>query len=249
MKRRITVLFVATVFLPGMLYAGPIYDLSTLSVGGKVTNLGTGAVPLPLSPITAQAFKKNAMGLWVATNLIARNEGEDHGLGVCSEGVAASGNPCHIGGTGGGDVNELSQMTKEEAILLTLAPGWHWTELWVSSLDSGDSPGTSDKDGKEAGKIYWGSSTDVATLLGGPSFNFEFTQFGSAVEGNILGLPGAGVFNAASQSVLFRPNGLLGENNDYLVYGASATNPVPEPATLTLMGLGIAGAAARRRRR
>ena len=173
--------------------------------------------------------------------LIARNETDDKGLGVCTEGADAS--SCNIGGTGGGDYNELSQLVNEEAILLTLAPGWTWSELWVSSLDTGGTGGT------EEGRLYWGDVPDVATLLAGSS-SFHFVAGGlpsSGVEGK-LSLPSGFNFNA--RYVLFRPDGAIGsrENNDYLVWGATATS-VPEPGTLTLLGLGLAGVRFARRRK
>ncbi|MEP6593240.1 MAG: PEP-CTERM sorting domain-containing protein [Acidobacteriota bacterium] len=229
---------------PSVVEAGPIY-FSTLSAG-TVTNLGTGAVAIPGAHVTAQALKQNrTSGVWGPSTLIARNETDDHGLGVCSEGLAN----CNIGSTGGGDRNELSQLTTEEAILLSLEPGWNWSELWVSSLDSGDgAAGAVGQDGNEAGRVFWGNSSTITALLGGPSFGFQHSDFGGLEEGNILALSAAGAFDMTSRYVLFRPDGVLGANNDYLVYGAAVT-PVPEPGTLTLVALGLAAAWRGARRR
>jgi len=230
--------------LPGTLYAGPIFDFSTLSVGGKVTDLGTGSTTV--GPVTAQGFKL-ASGTWTASHLIARNEsGAEMGLGVCSEGSTN----CHIGSTGNGDYNELSQLTNDEAILLTLAPGWKWSQLWVSSLDSGDGPGLSGTvNGKESGIVFWGSSNSVSTLLSGSHFSFAYPDVGTDASGDILGLSAASSFDDSARYVLFRPNGPLGANNDYLVWGAAAVQTVPEPGTLALFALGATVARAARRRR
>jgi hypothetical protein len=226
----------AALALPQTALAGPLYDFSTLSAGGKVTSLGTGTSTI--GPVSAQAFYFN--GAWVAGTLIARNEGGlvDDGLGVCSPGDASH---CSIGSTGGGDWNELSQLTDEEAILFSLAPGWTWSELWISSLDSG---GTGDS---EEGRLYFGNSSDVATLLTSSSFDFTFGEL-PQVYGDVLTLASSSSFDPTARYLLWRPDGANGDNNDYLVWGASATQTVPEPASMMLFGVGLAGLVARRRK-
>src|SRR4051812_14975240 len=131
--------------VPGAAAADPIYDFSTLAPGGLVTSLGTSTT---LGPITASAYYDNG-GTWTSITLIARNEGTaDAGLGVCSPGES-----CNIGTTGAGDANELSQLNNNEAILLNLASGSNWLDLYVSSLDSG---GTNNQ---EQGMVYWGNTS------------------------------------------------------------------------------------------
>lgn len=223
--------------------AGPLLDFSTLAVGGNITNLGTGAKSV--GAVTAQAYQKSS-SVWSAARLIARNETNDHGLGVCSS-AEYSASLCNVGSTGGGDWNELSQLYNTEAIMLTLAPNWKWSQLWVSSLDGG---GTG---GGETGKIYWGNSSDPATLISqatsqGKTFTFESGQFANgAVEGNILSLAQASIFDKSAKYVLFMPGGSKGDNEDYLLYGAGAN--VPEPGIAALLLLGAAAGLRLRHRR
>src|SRR4051812_21839500 len=95
--------------LPQSAAAGPIYDFSTLAPVNVITSLGSSTT---LGPVSAAAYYNNGT-TWTSTTLIGRNEGiDDSGLGVCSPGEA-----CNIGGAGGGDANELSQLENNEAIL------------------------------------------------------------------------------------------------------------------------------------
>jgi hypothetical protein len=232
--------------LPVVLSASPIIDFSDwTSPSGKATNLGTQET---FGPITARAFKRDSVtGIWSSSILIARDETGDHGLGVCSEGLS----DCSIGSTDGGDQNELSQLEESEAILLSLAVGWQWSEVWVSSLDG---QGTG---GSEEGRLHWGNAADIPSLLGEPSFSFGYPAFGgSKVEGNVLALMTPGLFDLDARHLLFVNDGVEGENNDYLVFGATPARasvqpvePVPEPGTLLLMGAGWMAAAFGRCRR
>jgi len=221
--------------LPAAGAAGPIHNFASLSPGAN-TSLGSGLVSV--GPVTAQGFSFKS-GVWAPDVLIARNVTNDHGLGVCSETPLSD---CRLGGFGAGDWNELSQLEYPEAILFSIADGFRWTELWVSSLDGGGTGGT------EEGRVHWGNSSAIASLLGGPSFAFDFGNFGAAVEGDILSLAAAAAFDPDARYVLFVPDGTVGQNNDYLVWGAS-TEPVPEPGTLFLLGTGAAALARARGRR
>jgi hypothetical protein len=208
--------------------AGPIHDFSP----GAEATLGPSLV---VGPVTAEAFYYDTVGgVWTSTNLTRRNVANDHGLGVCS-----AGETCTY--PGDGDDNELSQLTNTEAIRFTLAPGYVWDGLWLSSLDSG---GT---DNAENGKVYWGNSPSIAALLGGPSASFKYPAFaGTAVEGE---LTIAGFDNTAKYVVFLPGSGTStkGSNEDYLVWGAD-TKAVPDGATtVSLLGLALVGLGALRR--
>lgn len=220
--------------------AGPVIDFSTIA-GGNNTSLGSST---SLGGIAITAYESNFS---TTSTLWLRKEGpSDDGLGVCS-----SKETCPMGGSGGGDVNELSNESQVEWIVLQRPTNEKWAELWVSSLDSG---GTG---GNETGTLYWSNT------LGDLSnhFTFSFNDFNPGVDGNILGLLQASGFDPFAKYVMFRAGtdgqgASSDDNNDYLVWGATLaacpdchTENVPEPLTLSLFGGGLAGAAILRRRK
>ena len=164
-----------------------------------------------MNGVRADAFYLNGSSyLTTNTTLYERNETNDHGIGVVSNGEIAS---------QGGDVNELSNQLNLEVIRLQKASGDKWTSLWVSSLDNGGSGG------QEMGTLYWSNSAnpDLSTLSGS-SFTFKYGNFGTSVEGDLLTLHPAN-FDSSANYLFFRagPNS-CGTNNDYLVWKATTGN-------------------------
>jgi hypothetical protein len=141
-------------------------------------------------------------------------------------------------------VNELSQLTNTERIVLSLAEGYQYSDVWLSSLDD-TLPG-----GVESGRMYWGN--DLNTILASPFQSFMFPAFGgSLVEGQLALTSPAGV--ASSRLLAFVPgNGVstTGANEDYLVWGVGATaTSVPDGGSaVALLGLGLLGLSTLRRK-
>lgn len=204
------------------------FDFTLLNGGAQ----GLLATSVSHNGVVASAFHTN---LTTATNLWLRNVPNDHGLGVCSEGATA----CN---TGGGDVNELDNNGLQEMILLERPDAFHWTSLWVSSLDSGGTGGS------EEGLIRWGD--DLNNLTG--SFQFGFGNFGGSVEGDLFAIAAfVAAFDPDAKYILFSHPGNVGDNNDYLVWKGALDEgefDAPEPGTLALLGIAAFGLALRRRR-
>jgi hypothetical protein len=205
-----------------------VFDFTTL--GANNTLLADTVV---VNGVTARGFQSN---LSTPAHLWLRNDTNDHGLGVCSEGASCA--------RGGGDVNELDNHGTPEFIVLQRPDGTYWTQLWVSSLDSGGSGGS------EEGLLVWGNSL-VELMAGTNAFQFASGTF-AGVEGDILSLAVASGFNPDALYVLFTHPAGVGDNNDYLVWRGAYNEGrflVPEPGTLTLLGAAAALAALRRRTR
>lgn len=207
------------------------------STGGNNTNLGQTE---NVGGVVANAFVGSPTGAaYVATDLWRRNQTNDHGFGVCSEGNAS----CL---SGGGDVNELDNMNSDELIQLVRPDGQTWSAFQLSSLD-----GDGDAGGGENGIAYFSNTaltsgtTTLATLSAAALSSISFAFAGGTVEPLFNG------FTAAQQTAKYiyfvaggGPNG--GVNNDYLVYGVST---VPLPGAALLFGTALAGLGWARQRR
>ncbi|MCP2728672.1 SdrD B-like domain-containing protein, partial [Limnofasciculus baicalensis] len=193
--------------------------LSDFGLGTDDTNLGQ---TVTVNGVKADAFYINSGYQTTNTVLWQRNETNDHGLGVWSNGEP---NPI----TSGGDVNELSNQLNQEVIRLTKTAGEQWTSLWVSSLDGGGSGGA------EKGTLYWSNSATPTLNTLTTKFTFQYGDFGSSVEGNILGLTQSASFDKNAQYLFFvaGPN-TAGTNNDYLVWKATTASGTTLTNTATV---------------
>ena len=185
------------------------FDFTSLLPSGVTTGYDPGH-SATVNGITASAYYYDntaSTPQWKDADLWIRNEApNDQGLGVCSPGEPY----CSPSNTsGGGDSNELSQEAFQEVIVLQRPAGYSWSDLLVSSLDSG---GTN---GAEAGTIYWSSDNiaDINTFLnntiaGSNSASFSYGTGGPTnneidTNGNVLALNNAASFDPNAKYAVF----------------------------------------------
>ena len=231
-------MLVATVALVSQaIQAAPItYDFSSLATapGGNLEVSTT-----TLGPITINAYYFTAAGSWSAANIFVRNESGENGLGVCSPGESNCGpvgtGPGSFRG-GGGDYNELSNEVNIELIGLTLAAGWNWDQVFLSSLDcNGHSPCTSTY--AEDAFLYYSSVVNPNDRTG--SNTVQITHYYASGTNSSPSIAITGLAQYAN-TLFFDTTGATGTNNDHLIWKAQVEQ-VPEPGTIALVGLGLVG--------
>ena len=196
-----------------------------------------GLSTLTVDGITAEALTYGGGTSYSASTFWLRKNSNDNGLGVCSTGE----NCGRANTTGNGDDNELSNGHNDEVIRFGKSNGQTWSDIWLSSLDTG---GTN---GLEKGVLYFSNTTapDLSTLTG---IGFNKTSVGfSSNEGQAWNYFTSNGLDASAKYLFFRADPTNGTNNDYLVWKVAA---VPEPTTYALMaaGLVVVGSMVRRQR-
>lgn len=212
------------------LAAGPAIDFS--KVAPENTDLGP---TYTLDSVTADAFTFNA-GVYATSRLWERNNPSwsgDQGLGVCSEGDSK----CV---SGGGDVNELDNIGKDEVVRLTMNKVENWSNVFISSLDT-----------KEMATVYWSNNptANLDTITTKTSFQAGVGPFsGGKVLNSIMPQLTTAGFDVSSKYLFFRAGGPgATTDNDYLVWGVTMV-PEPETYAMLMAGLGLMGVIARRRK-
>ncbi len=210
------------------------------AMGGIPGNLGTSTYTS--GPVTADAYYlkgnnyTNAADKGKKVTLFVRNEPfHDMVFGVCAPSEQSK-SECAAPGKykkGGGHVNELDNDGTKEMIRLTLADGWTWDNVWLSSIDN------------EKGQLWY---SDKA------GFNKDLSSFATLYK-SYLGTPSemsnVGLGSSSDATYLYFVPGPKGSDNDHLLWTVSVDRvaQVPEPATYGMFGLGLAMLGAIRLRR
>jgi hypothetical protein len=218
----------AAIALPQMAHA-LVIDFSQ-ALGGAAGNTGSGTYSS--GPVTAEAFYRkgnnytNALDKGKPVTLFVRNEpSTDLGFGVCSpeeQSKSQCAKPPKFGG-GGGDVNELDSKGTDEMIRLTLASGWTWDHVWLSSLDK-----------EEKGELWISNSPGLNKKLS--SFATLYKKYkGTKAEYLDIALTGDA---EDTRYLYFIPTG---DDNDHLVWKVevSPIAQVPEADSFVLLAAGL----------
>jgi len=215
-----------------------ILDFSQV-LGGEIGgNLATNT--FSSGPVTVEAFYLNGNTYTNQVDskkrpvtLFVRNEDDDLGFGVCApedQSRSACAKPGKFKG-GGGNTNELDNNGTKELLRLTLAPGWTWDSVSLSTMRKA-----------ETGQLWFTDTPGLSKNLG--SFASLYSSFpGTSSRFRDIDLAGA----ADATYLYFIPG--TASNSGYMIWTVEVSQ-VPEPATVALlaMGLGMLGVTRLRKR-
>ena len=240
--RSVLVLFVLSVCVNA---TATTIDFSTLGPTPMGGDLLSSSYMDPGTGLIVQGYYFNDITeKWSTTGagLYARNQTNDHGLGVCSPSDRESNGECP-GPDGGGDFNELDNEDARELIRLELPAGYEWVSVQLSSLDTNGNLNIS-----EFGRLYANMDGDPDTI---GAVLEEFQGGVDPIEA-LLFIPAS---SSTARYLFFEPIDWASpttnpDNNDFLVYQATIERRrVFEPGTLGVLGIGLVALGRLRRRR
>lgn len=214
-----------------------VIDFSAIPTGTNPDGGNLGVSTYADSPVTVNAWYYSAGSGYAGANIFVRKQGSnDSGLGVCSPGETSSpdcASPSTYTG-GYGDTNEISNGVNPELIGLTLASGWEWVSVTLSSLDCNGSFRCSNP---EKGDIWYAAGSTPGTPSSPGTLFSGYTGTSDSTAYKTIGINGAA---ALAPTLFLGPDQTSLGNNDHLVWKVEVKQTsVPEPGTLALLGVGL----------
>ncbi len=263
--RKILFSVIATLTLAAPAQAGPAIDftilgsLKTCNAAQHDTATDGGIQTNGFVYTGGTTYVTNKGPHWLQSN------SDDLGLRYCSKNESCG--PTNM--KGNGDANGISNEERAAIIRLTRTDRMTWSDLWVSSLDSGGSnsneKASGEKGGNETGTIYWSNDpiANLKRISTFTTFSLSSSGFGYSGEGSIFGRLSRFDVNAKYLFIRagsYGANGhsLNGTNSDFLVWSANLAAvrevnvpgiPESEIYAMMLAGLGMIGFVACRRKR